>query len=449
MNSILLISNNELINKIYTLNFKLYCDTEIKVVKSYQEAINTLNSNERFNSIISLSTINGEDVAFNLLKLLRTNGIDILFFSLGKNKVLDNFDDIHCFENTTDVAKVIKSYSKAINITAKEMANKDVGKFYPFSIDILKNMEKAICNIYYNSGKKNYASSYVEVFAKGDDMQDIDKFKKNNIQKLYVSSNDRLSVINEITEKTINIIKQSSKKEDKLKASEKAFNLFAESITKDEEISKEILEISNVCINTIKESLPYFTKVKVLLKSLIDNQAGHVYTHTILTSKVASHILENISWGSKEHIAKVSFILFFHDLLLIPIYLKHPDADNEEDLLFSDKLNEKEKEIILKHAQLSANIIRCYSHAPIGSDIICLQHHGSTNGVGFVAEFPDDISPLAKVIIISEEFVRHIIYQYKKNDINYDVKEIRRKMYEKFSNRSYHKLIDSLSNINI
>jgi hypothetical protein len=133
--------------------------------------------------------------------------------------------------------------------------------------------------------------------------------------------------------------------------------------------------------------------------------------------------------------------------MLAPIYLKHPTLKYEEDLLFSDALTDKEKETVLNHARLAAEVIVTYKRAPIGADLLIKQHHGITNGIGFALDFKDDISPLSKIVLISEAVVEEFM---KERDVNpdyvLDMKKVIEMLNDKFKKTTYKKIIETLEN---
>ena len=170
----------------------------------------------------------------------------------------------------------------------------------------------------------------------------------------------------------------------------------------------------------------------------------------MLGSYVASHITRNVTWGNESHVDKVIYVFFFHDLYLAPIYAKYPHLMSEEDLQNSMELSRQEKHTLANHARYAAELVAGLKKSPIGSDQLIRQHHGMSSGIGFAQEYKEDISPLAKIIIISEAFVEMFIQQ-KGNQPNQpiDIIETIQKLNEKFKLNSYKKIIETLLTLNI
>ena len=77
-----------------------------------------------------------------------------------------------------------------------------------------------------------------------------------------------------------------------------------------------------------------------------------------------------------------------------------------------------------------------------------LQHHGMSSGEGFALEFKDNISPLAKIIIISEDFVNQVLQQNERKEKK-DIQKILENLDIRFSRSSYKKILWSLKNLKL
>ena len=149
----------------------------------------------------------------------------------------------------------------------------------------------------------------------------------------------------------------------------------------------------------------------------------------------------------------MSFAFFFHDIFLVPIYKKHPDAINEEDLLFRDDVSDEDKKIVLEHASLAGQVVAKFPRCPMGADMIVTQHHGMTNGHGFAINFKDDISPLSKIMIIAEEVTTYILQSVNPNQkedekISINKEKVIGILDEKFKSHTYKKIIDAFGKAN-
>ena len=98
---------------------------------------------------------------------------------------------------------------------------------------------------------------------------------------------------------------------------------------------------------------------------------------------------------------------------------------------------------------MSAELVTGLKKCPIGADLLIKQHHGIGNGIGFAAEFRDDISPLSKIIIVSESFVEELMNKKNAGENEIKVGEIIKDLKEKFPKHSYKKIVDTLNSLKI
>ena len=219
-------------------------------------------------------------------------------------------------------------------------------------------------------------------------------------------------------------------------------NIVADEVFANDQITAEVADISNRCIKSISNVMKQVSGIKDLLKLLLENQTEYCYRHSVLTSYVASEIIDKMSWGTEEQKEKVSFALFFHDLYLVPLYKKYEDVVSEEDLLFMDEVEEEDKQIVLDHAKLAGQAIKTFPRCPMGVDLLLIQHHGMTHGQGFAINFKDDISPLAKIMIIAEEIATSMIAKISKGEkLVIDKDKTAIKLADKYRNHTYKKII--------
>jgi len=238
--------------------------------------------------------------------------------------------------------------------------------------------------------------------------------------------------------------------EKKIEVIEQGIEIVSNRLTSEKQVHEDIIEISKTCMKSVKDVVENSPKLKNILKLLTSNRASYLYSHSIIATFVSTHIVKNISWGGDSHVDKINFVFFFHDMFLAPIYSKHPELKYEEEALFSKKLNDEEKETILNHAKLASEALASYPRLPLGADQIILQHHGMTNGQGFAMNFKDDISPLAKVMIIAEAFTEELLKTLEDtSEEKLTKKDIIKAMHARFPRHTYKKIIETLSEIKI
>ena len=206
-------------------------------------------------------------------------------------------------------------------------------------------------------------------------------------------------------------------------------------------INEETIAMAKKSMDALAGNVKKYPKLGSLLQRMLANKAGYLYRHTQIVTYVSLHIVRNIDWGTPEQEDKISFICFFHDIAL--------ESDKQAQIKSKDELRRaefdtREKNLVEKHAQLAAELVHKYPHAPMGADQIIRQHHGVLNGVGYSDHFGANLSPMAIVFIIAEEFTR-IIVQSENGPFN--GREMIRELKTTFPTARFQKIIDLLETI--
>lgn len=443
MGQILVISDNEILNQLYVTNLEVYLDAKVTLVDTTQKAFIAIQKSAP-DLVITINMINGQDSASEMYKFLLTHKCKARLIVIGNPG--KEMDQVIVVPNSYNLQNLIRSCAAELGITAKDMVAKEMPQYYPIENQFLSKLKEAPCSVFIQMKNGNYTL----VAKKGDNLAEtIKQFAKEGIKTFYVNSLDRLLIINLISTSIVDFLKnteglETSQKSEALKT---GFAFAASSFSQSPAVTAEIVNIANACTKVMEEVVNETPSLKKLLALLNSQRDGYIYTHSILAAYVSSHIIRKVSWGGESHVEKINFVLFFHDIMLAPIYLKHPELKYEEDLLFSDLLSDKEKEVVLNHARMAAEMIITYKRAPIGADLLIKQHHGITNGIGFAIDFKDDISPLSKIVLIAEAFVEEFM-RNRDLDPNYqlDSKKIIEMLNEKFKKSTYKKIIETLDN---
>jgi len=443
MGQILVISDNEILNQLYITNLEVYLGAKVVLVNSTASAFEQL-KRSRADLLITINMINGQDSAGIVYEHLITNQIKTKLVIIGNPS--KELADVIVVPNSYNLQNLIRSCAQVLGVTAKSMAEKEVPLYYPIENQFLVKIREVPCNVYMQMKD----GSYTIIAKKGDLIgSTIKQFVSEGVTTLFVNSLDRLLVINVISTSIVDFLEQTEGLEttEKSEALKTGFLFAASNFSDSPAVTAEIMTLANACTKVMEEIVTETPSLKKLLAILNAQRDGFLYTHSILAAYVSNHIIRRVSWGGDSHIEKINFVLFFHDIMLAPIYLKHPTLKYEEDLLFSDALTDKEKETVLNHARLAAEVIVTYKRAPIGADLLIKQHHGITNGIGFALDFKDDISPLSKIVLISEAVVEEFM---KQRDVNpeyvLDMKKVIELLNDKFKKTTYKKIIETLEN---
>lgn len=444
MGHILLVSDNEVINSIYLVNLKAYVGANVTVKDSAEEAIKLLEVGADLDAILSFSKIKNEETSRIIFDYLKEHKSNLPFVLVGKKNGFS--EDVKNISSIFDIKGMVRTVAKILQITAKEMAETSVPEFYPIPLKLFIGMGKSYCDVYYRAESEDGGDpKYVKMWEKSAKMdKSLEKLIDKGVRLLYIPANDRLKFINNISSIVIEQLENTKAPlEDKIEAGEQAIELVANKLTEDDVVTEEVMKVSTACVKSMKSVIEEVPKLNKLLSSLLENKTKYVYLHSILGAYIATGIINNIPWGAEEHAEKISFVLFFHDIFLVPIFDKYPSLNGEDDLLFGDILDDKEKEMVLNHARIAGELVSTFKLMPLGADAIIKQHHGVNSGTGFAVNFKDDISPLAKVVIISEEFVSDIL-KAQNSGAEFDRSAAIDRLRQKFTKHTYKKIIDAL-----
>lgn len=456
MTKTLVVSDNEILNQLYSINLEVYLGTKVSVadtpVKAMHKIQSEIKENEKsFDLIVATTMINGQDAAAALHEFLDDNNLSIPMIVVGNPE--KEIPGIIVVPTSYNLQNLLRSAAPILQVTAKSMANLNVPEFYAVDTEFLMKLREAPCPIYIQLKKTGEEMNFTMIAKKGSDLKGVlKKFFDEGITHLYVNRLDRLLIINQVSAIICDFIKSTANAGivERSKALQAGFDFAASEFCLTPEVAQDVMAIAEVCTKAMEDMAKDTPGLKALLQLLLSNKGGYIYSHSILASYVASHIVKHVSWGGEAQLEKINFVLFFHDIMLAPIYAKHPGLKYEEDLLFSEELSEKEKEVVLNHARLAAEVVISYKRAPMGADLLIKQHHGMTNGIGFAIDFKDDVSPLSKIVLIAESFVEEYM-KGKDADANYQInlKQIIAQLKEKFSKSTYKKIVDTLETIRL
>lgn len=433
----LLISEDQLLNTLYATNLYIYVDLEVTSLLAPHELLESKESIDfdqfQMAIIIIGQKDKGQSVIIEKIKEHKTLPLIIAGDQAQSDEMLTYI------KNQYAIKDIIRASASMLGITAKDMANKNVPEYFPIPGYLINKLSESNVEIYQQQVAGSFQCIYDPVASEWPDKIEQESF-------LYIKATHRLKFINHITEKIINALNALDLDiDDRFKVLNQSYQFLSEQIYDQEQTPKELQKISEACVNSFKTAIKEVPNIEKLLQLLMSSQGEYIYNHSVLGAYIASKIIENMEWGTKEQIEKVNFVMFYHDIFLVPIFKKYPDFQNEEELVFSSEISEKEKDIVLEHAKMAGELVRGFSRLPIGADMIITQHHGMSSGVGFAANFKDDISPLSKVVAISEE-VADIFFKLSKTNkkLSDYLPDIHSKIKNKFKAHTYQKLIKAL-----
>jgi hypothetical protein len=451
MSKALLLSNNQVLNHLYTTNLKIFVDVDVEIKNDLFEALNFIENSTDLDLILCLEKKSESETILELNNKLQQLGLNIPLIVVGTVDDSSN-GTIITISNQFAIRELLRLVAKTLGVTAKEMVKKNVPKYYPIPLSIIQEMKISNCDIYFLNEKDSSDNEYYLIIKTNDSVGGkIKKIIDTGIEYLYVKAEDRVKFINHSTEAIIQALNQEDLiVEDRIKVLQESYTFLSEQIYIMHETPKNLQKISDACAQSFKKIITEIPNIVSLLEMLLSSKKDYIYYHSIVGAYIGSKIIEQMDWGNKEQQEKISFVMFFHDIFLAPIFKKYPNQSQEEELIYDTELSLEDKTIALEHAKMASEMVRNFSRLPMGADLIMLQHHGMSNGIGFANNFKDDISPLAKVILIAEDIASYIYECSKKNiPINQDIDQLIQKLRAKYRNHTYQKIIDGFSKIKI
>lgn len=327
-------------------------------------------------------------------------------------------------------------------MTPKDLAKAPVSKYFPIPIDHFHSLDESPADVYIKIGRGE-KTQFLKRIHKGEGLEEeaVNRYVDGGVKNLFVRSLDRLHFVNTLTQQIIKIFnKEPTNSNEVLKAAEIAQDIVAQNIDV-LGITPEIIQMSDKAIEKMAEEAEKHPLLGKLLERLTNNKASFSFKHTQLTTYMCMTILRKIDWGKKEQYRTLSFVAFFHDIVLPNDKMAMIRSEEE---LKNSGLGEREKEYVMKHAQKSAELIHKYPHMPMGADALIRQHHGVLNGMGFSETFSGNLSPLAVVFIVAEECA-HIVL--KSEDEKLNKRKILFELEQKFKTSRFQKMLQALEEV--
>ncbi len=443
MSQTLVISDDEALTELLNLNLPIYVGTDVVTKTNYKNAATLIEHHPGFHLIICADMSGNENTAELLFKLNEIHHRKTPIIVLGlKAKIPEGLAITSLAGN--DLKLIIQTAAKLLKVTPKKMIEQMVPDFFPIKTSFCLTVKKSPCEIFTLKGEDTYELN----FSLNENIKagTIQKLMDSGVDTIYVRCADRLKFVNHVNTSLLSRLSSSETEEEAVSAAEEALQVVREEALKGEvpaPVTTQELTSAAIqsCINIALKN----PGVATLLKKLLQNKASFLYKHTQLIIHVSQHIITNTEWGSPEQKMKLAFVAFFHDICLTDDKFAHYKSDTM--VTIDTELSHVEKDVITKHAKMAADIVRNFPSAPIGSDVIIMQHHGQVSGQGFAHTYTNSVSPLAIVFIIAEEF-SHLILAYPENtDLASKKPEMISRLHSMFTRSKYQKVIETLETI--
>lgn len=436
----LLVENNTELESFYSLNLQTWVGAKILPKKEAKFCLKAFEENPDIACIITKARNGLEKSAEALNEYLKSSGKDIPLIIIGKSSV-EGENVVH-LKSGLDIKPLMQNVAKAIGVTAQDMATMQVPEHFPIPINYFSALKRTITDVYEEDIDKPGAFKKKLNANEEFDAEIIKKYIQEGVANLYVMKNDRLTFVTNVTQELVAKIElEDLNDNEQIAAAEMGQQLLSQKLAL-VGITEETTKLANKQIKMMANNARKYPKMGKLLARLMSNKAGYLFKHGQILTYICNHMMENIDWGNADQKKKISFVAFFHDIMLQndEQAMIHSEAE-----LKNSNLDPKSRELVNKHAQLAAEMIQKYPHAPMGADQIIRQHHGITHGIGFSETYGGNLSPMTIVFIISEEVTDQIIRAGK--DLNFPA--LINRMREKYPTQRFQKIIDIMEQVSL
>lgn len=435
---VVLLEHRPTFKSIYGLNLSLYLGVEVLSATTLKEATDIIKKND-IDIIFIDNNAYTQDTAKKCFFALDSIHKEIQMFIVGPTDL--NEEKFHIFEPNTNIKTILQSLAKYLSITAKKMADLELDHHFPIPLEFVVPGWISPRSIYKKNGEKFEEILLPDTIVTEKFLDDLDCGEGSF---LYVRSDERLQFVNSLTLQISSLLNDPKlNTEDRIDLTATAHQIVMEQ-ARSMGISDSTISLATDCIDSMKQLLKEIKDLEHLLNNFLKNSHTYMYQHCFLTNYIGIHLIKKMPWSSKEQQEKFTYICFFHDISLKQDeYVK---IHTEEEL---DKLDipEQDKKIVRNHALLSAKIVSNFPKIPFGVDTIIKQHHGSKTGEG-LNKLYKDLSPLALVFMLSEEWARLSFEAMKKE--NFIPKEkIIQTLYQKYNTQAFHKILPHLNELNL
>lgn len=440
MSLTLLVESNPMIESFYMLNLATWLGLDIVAKKKAEFAIKLLETQaDTIKLIIVRAVIDKEESAKMILDFLASRGLKIPVIEIGPGKEVPG-----CFAhvpNSLQLKILIQNSAKALNITAKDMSAKVVPDFFPIPIVYFKVIKRSVCPVFSQNiddpKKFDLRIQKLKEFTE----KDITDMIAEGVTHLYVNKLDRLEFVNNVTSELMSLLETKDLSPDEsVSMADKSMELLSKKLVTIG-VNEETIKLAKTNMDVMRKNVKANPKLAKLLERLLSNKTSYLFKHTQILTYICLHIIKNIDWGNAEQEEKISFIAFFHDIVL--------ETDKQAQIkstleLKKAEFDTAERSLVERHAQMAAEFVSKFPHAPMGADQIIRQHHGTLNGIGFSEHYGNNVSPVAVVFIVAEEFTRIIL---KHENGPFDRPEMLRELKEEFPTSRFQKVIDILQSV--
>lgn len=296
-------------------------------------------------------------------------------------------------------------------------------EFEPIKVELFYDMEEAPVDLFIKLTGKD-GDRYVKRFSSKETFDGVsfDTYYKKGVTHLFYKSDFKSEVNKYLIESYM-----SDKFKDPNLANVGAGLRGAKSVLREFGVSieskKMVEQVSDRMLNAVKNHK------NLDIQDMLSQKSDRYLKKSFITSFLVSRVIRVFEWASADQLQALTDLSVICDIFLEEEML----LVNTNEEAAESKFNDKEKDIIMTHAQKAYELItssKTFSPTLAG---LVREHHGEKTGIGFCTELNANTAPLITIYRICEDFAIELIRSYEERSFNTI------KIYEKLKAK-HHKL---------
>lgn len=229
--------------------------------------------------------------------------------------------------------------------------------------------------------------------------------KAQQLQHIFVKTEDRTRFVNEITNQILKNIKpQDLELEESLALAEAGFH----AILRDAHalgLNEKSIETAESSVVFMRNSVEKIPSLRNYLAEIISQSSSFRFKQAFLSCLVTHHIMECIGELDSEKSEIITYAAFFQDISLPKDeYCQY----RNDDIVKTCPLSPQAKKLIINHAFLSSKMLGQYSKIPIEVPALVQHHHGHSMGKS-LSKVSTNLPPMSSSFILAREFAHELL----------------------------------------
>lgn len=288
-------------------------------------------------------------------------------------------------------------------------------EYFPVALSFFSYLQELPCEIFIRLGKKEEDFRFLKKFDAGHllELTELEQMAQKGITHLFIQHALRdkfFLALGERADQQVSVERPAPLEIHHTINLHSDIQSILSEIIQLTQINDKVVELANRSILSMAQTIKSSSKLFSLLTQLLQNKSSFQYKHCFLNTIFCYEIMQRMDYGKTsrldEQFEMMSFVTFFHDILLKDEKLVR--IKNKKDFLRLD-LTAPEKDLVKHHAKLIADLLAEKRGTPAEAAKIIKHHHGMTNGIDFPSSYNASIPVLAIMFIVSEFFVFQLL----------------------------------------